>query len=167
MLVAKSNLPFFLLAVKTSFQGIDRSFVLIQGICYIFYLRSPLFDRVSTLPNAIFKGLTFFACLELHKGLLLVNRFTLLFDCPIELLLAADVIFIGTQGGNTAGIFGLLFQSRRRVAQTTSNQRPSLFFLYLFKGVRILRHLPLNSLDVLLCLSVLHSDARENLPHFS
>jgi len=130
-------------------------------------LRSPLFDRIATLPNAILKGLTFVARFEFNERLLFVNRFTLLLDRTIELLLTADVIVKGSLSGDTARFFSLLLQSRKQVARTASDSCTSLLLLNLFKGIRVLCHLPLDSLDMLLCLSVLHSDAGENLPYFA
>ncbi len=93
LLVALTDLAFFLFAVKARFQGIDFALVFVQSICDAFNFSTAFFETITALSDALLESLALFRLFEFDKCLLLVNRLAFLLNLFFELLLAFFISF--------------------------------------------------------------------------
>ena len=159
-----ANFPLFLLPIEALLECVDLSLVLVQGVGDALDLGPPLLDNGAVLSDVAFEGLPRGAGLELDERLLLVDGLPLLLDGLFELLVSGVrisitirvVLFILSLGssGRILALLGsssvLLGALRRCSAQ--------LILLELAEGFGVRGHLPLDRLNILLCLSILHTD---------
>lgn len=108
LLVALTDLAFFLFAVETRFQGIYFALVFVQSICDAFNFSTAFFETIAALSDALLESLALFRLFEFNECLLLVDCLALLLDLFFELLLAFFISF-----SIFTGLFSFAFRGSR------------------------------------------------------
>ena len=166
LFVPQAHLALLFFTIEALLQVIDFTLVLVQGVGDVFDLRSLVLKVAAVISDATLKALAFFALFELNESLLLVDRLTLLLDSFFVCRGSISGIFILLFTINSFSGCSRLLLLLLIIAFALSRSRTHLLLLHNTEGLGVGLNLALDSFDVLLVLTILHADQRENFSDF-
>ena len=164
LLLTLAHLPLFFFPVKALLKSVDLSLVRVQSVSDALDAGSLFLNGVAMFTNAAFESLAVRARFELNESLLLVDSLTFLLhglfkQLTLGICISAiiSILFTLSRASWLLGLLSCVLVCFLR------RYSPQLIFLELAESIGIRYNLPLDRLYVLLSLTILHPDDREDL----